>query len=87
MTDDPDWRFDHGDIPNWNVEETNDDGNPIGWRNDETYTFIGLLYNEDIEKWEVRGENSRVNTAETCEEARKKAIEFMYDTPKPSPMI
>jgi hypothetical protein len=75
------------EIPNWIVETTNDDGKPVGWRNTETYTFIGIRYSDEIENWEVAGENSRLYTVETETEAREKAIEYMHGAPTPSPMV
>jgi hypothetical protein len=75
------------EIPNWIVEETNDYGEPIGWRNQDIHTFIGIRYNDETEQWEVTGDNSRINTSETETDARKKAKEFMLDTPSPPGMV
>ena len=75
------------EIPNWTVEETDDDGDPIGWRNIETDTFIGIRYNDEIDEWEVTGQNSRLYTVDSVAEGREKAIDYMYDTPRPSPMV
>lgn len=78
---------DMDELPNWTVETLDDDDNPIGWRNQNTHTFVGIRYNDELDAWEVSGENSRIATADSVEEARERAHEFMVDTPRPSSMV
>lgn len=75
------------EIPDWTVETTDDDGNPIGWRNQNNHTFLGIRYNDELDSWEVAGENSRIDTADSAEEARELAREYMFDNPRPSAMV
>lgn len=71
------------DIPNWTRVEQEG----YIWRNDNTDRLLGIRKTPDGEQWEVTGENSRVDTADTIEEAQEKALEFMRETPSPSAML
>lgn len=75
------------DIPNWILSDTRGE-NEECWKNTNTLLYIM----EGDYGWVVRGENSRLYPVEDGEqlsydEAREKAVEWMRDTPRPSPMV
>lgn len=84
------------EIPNWILEEKRENSQKMEecWKNTENYTRIYVMRNEGKwsteEKegdWIVTGENSLIHVENSFEKAREKAVEWMLDTPNPSPMI
>jgi hypothetical protein len=73
------------EIENWVNDDP--DGKDRCWKNTNTGTILGIMYNEEEEFWEVTGQNSRLYEVESEEEAREKAYEFMRTHPRPSPMV
>lgn len=73
------------EIPNWNLEHESEDG--YSWRNTETHTELAVMYEEEADSWVVTGQNSRLKKVDSKEEGYEYAVEFMLDTPRPSPMI
>lgn len=75
--------FNMENIPNWIAEGTKG----RYWKNVETGTLLCIRYNDLQETWEVSGQKSQIDTADSEEQARKKAKEYMRNHPKPSPMV
>jgi hypothetical protein len=64
------------------------DDTPLAWRNTRTDTVLTVKPDprEDYE-WAVAGPNSIIRGAESLEEAKEKAKEYMRDTQRPSGMV
>ena len=76
------------------VSETRDlpddifDGEPVCWKNKHDGKAIWLQPDpRDEHDWCVAGPNSLIAGADSVEDAREKAKEFMDTTPRPSGMI
>lgn len=69
-------------ITNWSpIEGTN-----RAWKNDKTGTRVGLVYSNEVNRWEVITENQTIDAADTQEEARSLATDWMREHPTPGAM-
>lgn len=79
-------------LPGWTVIETAEDGGPKGWKHEDSGSAVGFVRDETNEfdaEWLIRGENSIHDTADSLEEAREQAIEYIsgIGPSGPSPMV
>lgn len=83
-------------IPNWSLDDIREkEGEKEEcWKNTENHSQIYIMRNEGEWKvededgeWIVTGENSLLYVEESFEKAKEKAVEWMLETPKPSPMV
>lgn len=83
-------------IPNWILDDRRENKDEVEecWKNTETQTQIYVMRNEGEfaqenrdGDWIVTGENSSLYVEEEFEQAKEKAVQWMLNTPKPSPMV
>lgn len=70
-------------IPNWSP----DHDMILGWRNDHNDKRIGIIADPERGGFAVAGPNSIIRRADTMEEAREEAIEYMRETRRPGGMV
>lgn len=84
------------EIPNWILEDNREKSEETEecWKNTENHTRIYVMRNEGkwgVEEkegdWMVTGENSLLYVEDSFEKAKEKAVEWMLDSPNPSPMV
>jgi len=57
------------------------------WKNTNNGSNLYVDYNSANNKWEVFGDNSTIDSAESRKVAKRKALDYMDSTDRPSGML